>query len=53
VLTRTRYGAAHQITSYRPSARNLQQGAQVASQDSHSTGKAASGAGLPDVVAVP
>ena len=53
VLTRTRYGTAHQITSYKPSAGNLQQGAQVANQDSHSTGKAASGAGLPDVVAVP
>jgi hypothetical protein len=53
VLSRTRYGAAHQITSYKPSTTNLSQGAQVANQDSHSTGKAASGAGLPDVVAVP
>jgi hypothetical protein len=53
VLSRTRYGAAHQITSYKPSTGSLSQGAQVANQDSHSTGEAASGAGLPDVVAVP
>jgi hypothetical protein len=52
-LTRTRYGTAHQVTNYKPNAAALSQGSQVASQDSRSTGKAASGSGLPDVVAVP
>lgn len=53
VVTRTRYGSAHQVTTGAPSKQQLSQGAQVANQDSHSTGKAASGAGLPDVVVVP
>lgn len=53
VLTKTRYGSAHQVTSYKPSSAALQQGANVAAKDSHSTGKTASGVGLPDVVAVP
>ena len=53
VLTKTRYGTAHQVTSYKPSAAALKQGSSVAAKDSHSTGKTASGVGLPDVVAVP
>jgi hypothetical protein len=53
VLTKTNYGSAHQISGLKPSAQQLSQGAQIAQQDSHSTGQAASGAGLPDVVAVP
>lgn len=53
VLSRTRYGAAHQVAGYKPTPQALAQGAQVAAQDSHSTGQAASGSGLPDVVAVP
>jgi hypothetical protein len=53
VLTKTRYGSAHQVTSYKPSSAALKQGANVAAKDSHSTGKTASGVGLPDVVAVP
>lgn len=53
VLTKTRYGTAHQVTSYKPSAAALKQGESVAAKDSHSTGKTASGVGLPDVVAVP
>lgn len=53
VLTKTRYGSAHQVTNYKPSSSSLSQGAQVANKDSHATGQAASGAGLPDVVAVP
>jgi hypothetical protein len=53
VLTKTSYGSAHQATGYKPNNTALQQGAQVVQQDSHDTGKAASGSGLPDVVAVP
>lgn len=53
VLTKTNYGTAHQVTGLKPTASQLAQGAQIAQQDSHSTGQAASGAGLPDVVAVP
>jgi hypothetical protein len=53
VLSRTHFGTAHQVTSYKPTAAALSQGSAVAKQDSHSTGKAASGVGLPDVVAVP
>lgn len=53
VLTKTNYGSAHQVTGYKPNNSALQQGGQVAQQDSHDTGKAASGSGLPDVVAVP
>lgn len=52
-LTKTQYGTAHQVTNYKPSSSALAQGSQVANQDSHSTGKAASGAGLPDQVAIP
>jgi hypothetical protein len=52
-LTRTQYGTAHQVTNYKPSSSALSQGAQVANKDSHSTGTAASGAGLPDQVAIP
>lgn len=53
VVSRTQYGAAQNPVGYKPSAANLAQGAQVAAQDAHSKGKAASGAGLPDVVSVP
>jgi hypothetical protein len=53
VLTKTKFGSAHQVTSYKPSSAALKQGADVAAKDSHSTGKTASGVGLPDVVAVP
>ena len=53
VITKTNYGSAHQVTGYKPNNTALQQGAQVVQQDSHDTGKAASGSGLPDVVAVP
>jgi hypothetical protein len=53
VVSRTRFGAAHQVGTGAPSQQQLSQGSQVANQDSHSTGKAASGAGLPDVVVVP
>jgi hypothetical protein len=53
VLTKTNYGSAHQASGYKPNSTALQQGAQVVQQDSHDTGKAASGSGLPDVVAVP
>jgi hypothetical protein len=53
VLTKTVYGTAHQVTGFKPTSQALKQGAQVAQQDSHDTGKAASGAGLPDVVSVP
>ncbi len=53
VLNTTRYGSAHQVTNYKPSASSLAQGAQVANKDSHATGQAASGVGLPDVVSVP
>jgi hypothetical protein len=53
VLNKTVYGAAHQVTGFKPTSQSLKQGAQVAQQDSHDTGKAASGAGLPDVVSVP
>jgi len=53
VLTTTRYGSATQVTGYKPSAAALSQGASVANSDSHATGTAASGAGLPSVVAVP
>jgi hypothetical protein len=53
VLNKTVYGTAHQVTGFKPTAQSLKQGAQVAQQDSHDTGKAASGAGLPDVVSVP
>jgi hypothetical protein len=53
VVTRTAYGAAHQVSTSHPSTAALQRGAQVAAQDSHATGRDASGAGLPDVVAVP
>jgi hypothetical protein len=53
VLTKTVYGSAHQVTGFKPTSQSLKQGAQVAQQDSHDTGKAASGAGLPDVVSVP
>jgi hypothetical protein len=53
VLTTTRYGSAHQVTSYKPTASSLAQGADVAKRDSHATGQLASGSGLPDVVAVP
>jgi SPOR domain len=53
VLTRTHFGTAHQVTNYKPTPSSLAQGAQVAKKDSHATGQAASGAGLPDVVAVP
>jgi hypothetical protein len=52
-LTHTSFGTAHQVTGFKPSAQALAQGSQVAKQDSHSTGRAASGAGLPDQVAVP
>jgi hypothetical protein len=41
------------VTGYKPNNTALQQGAQAVQQDSHDTGKAASGSGLPDVVAVP
>jgi hypothetical protein len=53
VLTTTHFGSAHAVSGYKPSNTALQQGAQVAQQDSHDTGKQASGSGLPDVVAVP
>ena len=53
VLSKTHFGTAHQVSSYKPSSSALSQGANVAKQDSHTTGKAASGSGLPDVVAVP
>lgn len=53
VLTKTHFGTAHQVTGYKPTKKALSQGAAVAKQDSHNTGKAASGVGLPDVVAVP
>ncbi len=53
VLSKTHFGSAHQVSSYKPSSTSLSQGANVAKQDSHSTGKKASGSGLPDVVAVP
>lgn len=53
VLTKTHFGSAHQVTGYKPNSSALSQGASVANQDSHDTGKAASGSGLPDVVAVP
>jgi hypothetical protein len=53
VLNKTVYGSAHQVTGFKPTAQSLKQGAQVAQQDSHDTGKEASGAGLPDVVSVP
>jgi len=52
-LTRTQFGTAHQVTNYKPSPSALRQGSQIANQDSHSTGTAASGAGLPDQVAIP
>lgn len=52
-LTKTRYGTAHQVTGYKPSSQALAQGSQAAQHDSHSTGTTASGAGLPDQVAVP
>ena len=52
-LTKTRYGTAHQVTGYQPSSQALSQGSQAAQHDSHSTGTTASGAGLPDQVAVP
>jgi hypothetical protein len=41
------------VVGYKPSAAALAQGKQIAAQDSHNTGQAASGAGLPDIVAVP
>jgi hypothetical protein len=53
VLTKTHFGSAHQVTGYKPNTSALKQGSQVVQQDSHDTGKAASGSGLPDVVAVP
>jgi hypothetical protein len=53
VLAKTVYGSAHQVAGFKPTSQSLKQGAQVAQQDSHDTGKAASGAGLPDVVSVP
>lgn len=53
VLSKTHFGSAHRVSSYKPSSSALSQGANVAKQDSHTTGKAASGSGLPDVVAVP
>jgi hypothetical protein len=52
-LTHTSFGTAHKVTGFKPNSQALSQGAQVAKQDSHSTGKAASGVGLPDQVAVP
>ena len=53
VLSKTHFGSAHQVSSYKASSHDLSQGANVAKQDSQTTGKAASGSGLPDVVAVP
>ena len=53
VVAHTRYGTAHQVVGYKPSASDLAKGAQEAAQDAKSTGKDASGAGLPDVVSVP
>jgi hypothetical protein len=53
VLNKTSYGTDHQVTGFKATSKSLQQGAQIAQQDSHDTGKAASGAGLPDVVSVP
>lgn len=53
VLGTTQYGTVHQISGYKPTAAAEAQGAQIAQQDANSTGQAASGAGLPDVVVVP
>ena len=53
VVAHTQYGTAHSAVGYKPTSQSLAKGAQVAAQDAKSTGKQASGAGLPDVVAVP